>query len=95
MILSCFTAWEAVRTSYHLHKFNTLMSLKYDTLQSKAERNGGLGGTVQMNQECRESKGESKERRHRRVERRERKKGFKGVDCDTALWKKISRSWAI
>ena len=34
-----------------------------------------------MNQECRESKGESKERRHRRVERRERKKGFKGVDC--------------
>ena len=30
------------------------------TLESKAERNGGLGGTVQINQERRESKEERK-----------------------------------
>ena len=49
------------------------------TLSSKAKRNGGLGGTVRINQECRKSKKERKERRHRRVERRERKKGVDGV----------------
>ena len=36
-------------------------------------------GTVQINQERRESKEERKERRHRRVERRERKKGVDGL----------------
>ena len=40
---------------------------------------GGLGGTVQINQERRKAKEERKERRHRRVERRERKKGVDGV----------------
>ena len=37
------------------------------------ERNGGLGGTVQINRERRKAKEERKERRHRRVERRERR----------------------
>ena len=45
----------------------------------KGRKKGGLAGSVQINQERRESKEERKKRRHRRVKRRERKKGVDSV----------------
>ena len=55
------------------------LPLAKHALKSKAERNGGLGGTVQINREGRKAKEARKERRHRRVERRARKKVVDGV----------------
>ena len=53
--------------------------LQISTRVSKAKKIAGLGGTVQINQECRESEEERKEGRHRWLERRERQKGVDGV----------------
>ena len=54
-------------------KFETVLSITSHFLIINK-----LGGTDQINQECRESKEERKERRNRRVERRASKKV---VDC--------------
>ena len=66
--------------SFHkLYETKTSVNKSHFNQREKEMEASGLGGTVQINRECRKAKEERKERRHRRVERRERKKGVDSV----------------